>query len=158
MGLLGHRNCFICLFIYFSIIFETRSYREAQTGLGFKAVIWPQPPDAETTDMSQYAQPTLFSFYTMGAKKLPGQEASPHLLCLTNSHASVSSLLMLSSCAPGSPKHLGPSMQGSGGGDGWSQEKRSTVSQPSPEQPGEKPRWISRVSWERLGSFVALLP
>lgn len=159
MGFLGHRNCFICLFIYCSIIFETRSYREAQAGLGSKAVLSPRPPDAEMTDTSQYAQPTLFFFYTMGAKKLPGQEASPHSLCLTNSYVSVSSLLRLSSCAPGSSEHLGPGMQRSGGGDCWSQEKRSTISQPSPERPGEKPRWISRVSWERLGSScVALLP
>lgn len=154
MGFLGHRNRFICLFIYFSIIFETRSYREAQAGLGFKAVLWPRPPDAEMTEMSQYAQATLFFFYTMGAKKLPGQEASPHLLCLTSSHASVSSLLMLSSCALGSPKHLGGSVQGSGGG-----VRRKGVEFPSlPQSGGEKPRWISRVSWERLSSFTALLP
>lgn len=124
MGFLGHRNRFLCLFIYFSIIFETRSYREAQTGLGFKAVLWPRPPDAETTDMSQYAQPMLFFFYTMGAKKLPGQEASPHLLCLTSSHASVSSQLTFSSCGLGSPQHLGRCMEGSGGGV---LQKRSTV-------------------------------
>lgn len=154
MGFLGHRNRFICLFIYFSIIFEIRSYREAQTGHGFKAVLWPRPPDAETTDMSQYAQPTLFFFYTMGAKKLPGQEASPHLLCLTSSHASVSSQLTFSSCAPGSPQHLGRSMEGSGGG-----VRKKGVQFPSlPQSGGEKPRWISRVSWERLGSFAALLP
>lgn len=78
MGFLGHRNCFICLFIYFSIIFETRAFGEAQAGLGFEAILSRLGlPNAAITGASQYAQPTLFFFYTMGAKKLPSQEASP---------------------------------------------------------------------------------
>lgn len=42
MGFLDPRDCFVCLFIHFIIVFETRSCNEAQAGLGLSSL--PQPP------------------------------------------------------------------------------------------------------------------
>lgn len=113
-------------------------------------------PNAAITGASQYAQPTVFFFYIMGAKKLPGQKTSPHFLCLTN--ASVSSLLMLSSCAGGSAKHRGPSVQRSGGD--CSRVRRRAGQFPSlTQRDGEKnlePE-LDLQSWESLGSFCCLI-
>lgn len=117
-------------------------------------------PNAAITGASQYAQPTLFFFYTMGAKKLPSQEASPHLLFLTNSNASVSSLLMPSGCVGGSTKHLGRSLQ--------SREQESVkesgdaVQSPSLPHMGREKNLepemdFHSMSWKRLASSCCLI-
>lgn len=116
-------------------------------------------PNAAITGASQYAQPTVFFFYIMGAKKLPGQKTSPHFLCLTN--ASVSSPPMLSSCAGGSAKHWGPSMRRSGGRDYYRVWRRAGQFPSLPQRGREKnlePEMdLQSRSWESLGSFHCLI-
>lgn len=52
----------MCLFIYFIIIFETRSCSEAQAGLGLTSILLPQPSECWNCRREQYAQPLLLSF------------------------------------------------------------------------------------------------
>lgn len=78
-GFLGRRNGFICLFIYFIIIFETGSCSEAQAGLGLTSSPLPQPPKCWNYRREPVCPASGVFLLRNGCKKLPGQEASPQL-------------------------------------------------------------------------------
>lgn len=110
--------------------------------------------------LASMPSPHCFSFTQWVQKNCQAKKPAPHLLFLTNSNASVSSLLTPSGCVGGSTKHLGRSLQ--------SREQESVpesgdaVQSPSLPHMGREKNLepemdFHSMSWKRLASSCCLI-